>query len=269
MDFRNSVRCYPVTWYFICTYAISWLGALILIAPKLLRGQHLEKMDGIQMFPIMIIGPAVSGVLFTSMTEGRKGLRNLWFRIKKWRVSIKWYLFAILTPLCLVLVTLVLMQRIISPSFGPNFFVFGFLFGIPAVILEEVGWTGFALPHLRLKRDLLVSGIILGSLWALWHIPVIDFLGSASPHGSYLVLFFLSFSSILMAMRLLMSWVYSNSNSILLAQFMHAMSTGCLATFGPVALRPGQEALWYALYSLLLWVVVLFIFRKPFLKRIP
>ena len=60
-------------------------------------------------------------------------------------------------------------------------------------------------------------------------------------------------------MRVLIGWVYTNTNSILLAQLMHAVSTGCLATFGPASLSPAKETLWYASYAFVLWGAVLII----------
>jgi membrane protease YdiL (CAAX protease family) len=267
MGFRNLLRRSPLIWYFIGAFSTSWIGALILAGPKLVKGQHLEKMDGIHMFPVMIVGPPICAILLTIFTEGREGLRNFWSRLIRWKVSVKWYLLAIFIPISLSLATLAMMQRFISPAYAPHIFAFGFLFGIPAGLLEELGWTGYAFRGLRLRMDLFASGITLGALWAVWHIPVVDFLGAASPHGKFLFLFFLSFSSILVAMRILVSWVYENTHSVLLTQIMHTSSTGCLASFGPVSLSPGQESLWYASYSLLLWIVVLVIFIRPAISK--
>ena len=123
------------------------------------------------------------------------------------------------------------------------------------------------IPKLRLKQNFIKSSVILGFFWGLWHFPVIDFLGAASPHGMYLLPFFIAFIAILTAMRVLIAWVYSNTNSILLAQFMHAVSTGCLAMLGPAPLSPAQETLWYSLYAVILWITVFIIFRVKDKKK--
>ncbi len=120
---------------------------------------------------------------------------------------------------------------------------------------------GFAFTKMYSKYGFIKARITLGFFWGLWHLPVIDFLGAASPHGKYLLLFFLSFIAILTAIRLIIAWLYSHTGSILLAQFMHAVSTGCLATFGPVTVSPAQEALWYALYAAVIWLFVIVVFK--------
>jgi hypothetical protein len=58
------------------------------------------------------------------------------------------------------------------------------------------------------------------------------------------------------ALRVLICWIYSNTSSVLLAQILHASSTGALAAFSPVRVTAGEEALWYAVYAVVLWTVV-------------
>jgi membrane protease YdiL (CAAX protease family) len=171
-------------------------------------------------------------------------------------VPFRWYAITLFIPPCLILLVLAFLKNFISPVFAPNFFPIGVLFGIPAGFFEEIGWTGYAFPKMVLKQSRIKAGIIIGLLWGLWHLPVIDFLGAASPHGTYLLPFFFSFIAILTAMRLLITWVYSNTGSILLAQIMHVISTGCLVVFGPSSVSPRQETLWYFVYAVTLWVVV-------------
>jgi hypothetical protein len=93
-------------------------------------------------------------------------------------------------------------------------------------------------------------------VWSLWHIPVIDFLGSATPHGPYVIQFFLAFLAAMTAMRVLICWVYAKTGSLLLAQMLHASSTGALAVLGPSRVTARQEITWYALYAFALWIVV-------------
>jgi membrane protease YdiL (CAAX protease family) len=260
---KQIINKSPVTVFFILAFFISWSGVFVLIAPKLLSASTIPKTDGLLLFPVMIIGVAIAGIVMILLTEGKAGLRNFRSRLFKWKIPVRWYAIAILVPPVLILFTLVVLSIFVSASFKPNFFPFGILFGIPAGIFEEIGWTGFAVYKLTTTKSILFSGIFAGLLWGTWHLPVIDFLGAATPHGSFLFFFFLSFIALLTAMRLLMVWVYSFTNSIFIVQLMHIISTGSLVLLGPAKVTPAQETLWYALYAMLLWIVVLiFITQK-------
>lgn len=74
-----------------------------------------------------------------------------------------------------------------------------------------------------------------GPALGLWHLPAIDYLGTASPHGSYLIPFFLAFTAAMTALRALMAWIFAGTGSLLLAQLIHAGSTGALVVLSPRA----------------------------------
>src|SRR5216683_3095552 len=219
---KTFVRRHSVSAYFLLTFAISWTGALAVAAPALLRGLEVSKLSGILMFPAMLLGPSVSGIVMTRIVSGKEGTKDLFAGMRRVRVPARW---------------------------------FGILFGVPAGFLEEIGWTGYAFPQMSAKRNPLAAAIVLGVFWGIWHFPVINFLGAASPHGAYWLQFFLAFTLAMTAMRALIAWLYVNTRSVMLAQIMHVSSTGALVIFSP-QVRAGQEAMWYAVYGCVLWVVV-------------
>jgi len=203
----------------------------------------------------MLLGPSIAGFVLTCIVDGRSGTQNLLLRMYRLRFHVRWYA-ALLIPPCLVWVVLLFMKVFVSTDFAPNTFLIGMGFGIPAGFLEEIGWTGYAFPKMSRTRSPLKASILLGLLWGLWHIPVIDFLGTATPHGKYLPAYFVAFTGAMTAMRVLISWMYVNTDSILLAQFMHAISTGSLVFFSPSQVNAAQEAMWYAAYAVMLWILV-------------
>lgn len=115
---------------------------------------------------------------------------------------------------------------------------------------------GYAFPRMRSVMNAANASNVLGLLWSVWHLPVIDYLGAATPHGAYLLRFFLAFTAAMTAMRVLISWVYVHANSVLLSQLLHASSTGSLVAFGPSYLTVSQEVFWYAAYAGALWLAV-------------
>jgi uncharacterized protein len=243
----SCFRRYPVVSFFLLTFLVSWSGALAVAAPSLARGEAIPKISGILMFPAMLLGPSISGILMTWITGGRHGLRDLFARTRRWRLPLPWYAVLLIPP-ALILIVLFALKTFVSPAFAPNNFYVGILFGVPAGILEEIGWMGFAFPKMQSKCNALAAALVLGLLWGLWHVPVITFLGAATPHGAYWLPFFLAFTFAMTAMRVLIAWLYVNTKSVLLTQLMHVSSTGALVIFSP-PVSSMREAAWYVVYG--------------------
>jgi membrane protease YdiL (CAAX protease family) len=259
----NLARRHPIAAYFLLTFVISWTGALILSAPYLARHESVPKFSGLMMFPVMLLGPALSGVTMTGFVDGRAGLRGLLRGMRRASAGV-WYALLLIPP-TLVLAVLLALSNFVSPRFTPNHFVVGVSFGLVAGFLEEIGWMGYAFPKMRLARSFFPAAVTLGLLWSLWHLPVVDFLGAATPHGNYWLAFFLAFTAAMTAMRVLIAFVYVRTESVLVAQLLHASSTGSLVVFSPPGVSPSDEAVWYAIYACALSVVagILVMRRQP------
>jgi membrane protease YdiL (CAAX protease family) len=249
---------HPIISYFVLAFAISWAGALAVVAPSLLRGQTVPKLAGLMMFPVMMLGPSLAGILMTWMTGGRRGLRDLSSRIARYQVPARWYAGLLIAPTVMLCVLLSL-ANLVSPVYWPNRFLVGAGFGVVAGFFEEIGWMGYVFPKMLRNANALISSVSLGVLWACWHLPVIDYLGTATPHGSYWFRYFLAFAVAMTAVRALIGWIYTNTTSVALAQLMHASSTGALVVLSPQRVTAAQEAFWYAVYAGTLWIVVMLV----------
>jgi hypothetical protein len=252
---EHLIERHSLSVYFALTFAISWAGALAVAAPHLVRQEPLPVMTGILMFPVMLLGPSIAGITLTRVIDGRAGLKNLFSRLLSVRFPAYWYT-ALLIPPVLVFAVLIVLARFLSPRYAPNHFFTGVLFAVPPGVLEEIGWTGYALPQMLSKSTMLFAGILIGSFWALWHLPVINYLGSVTPHGPYWLQFFFAFAWAMTAVRVLIVWLYANTKSVFLAQLFHISSTGSLIVFGSPRLSAAQEVFWYSIYGTVLWVVV-------------
>jgi membrane protease YdiL (CAAX protease family) len=104
-------------------------------------------------------------------------VRALLARIGRWRVSPLWYAVALLGPALIVLVALLLSLALGDPlPPGPPPAVWGTLPLLAVVylviaVIEETGWRGYAQPRLQRPYGALAAGLLVGVLWALWHLP--------------------------------------------------------------------------------------------------
>ncbi len=247
------LRRFPLLSYFALAYGLSAL-ALAVVGPPRLDGTGGRPAASLAMFPVMVIGVGLVGIGLTAAVRGRSGLRELRARLTRWRIG-RWYLVLLIPPLG-ILAVLEGFRTFVSPSFAPQFLVYGVAAGAVSGFFEEIGWTGFAYPRMRARFGALGGALLLGVLWGLWHLPVVDSLGAASPHGRYWPSFFASFILLVAAIRVLIAWVYTNTGSVLIAQLLHASSTGSLVVLSAPRVSPSQEALWYLAYAGLLWLVV-------------
>jgi CAAX protease family protein len=211
MALIGLVRRWPLAFYFVLVYLLSGV-ALAVIGLPMLHGGGARTMLPLVMFPVMVIGVGLAGIAVTAITSGTRGLREL---VARFRRPVPWrWLAVLLIPPGGILAVLGGLSLAVSSRFTPQFFVFGIAAGVIAGFCEETGWTGFAYPRMRARFGWLGGALLLGVLWGLWHLPVVDSLGAASPHGGYWPEFFAAFIAVLAAVRLLIAWTYTHTGSL-------------------------------------------------------
>lgn len=94
--------------------------------------------------------------------------------------------------------------------------------------LEEIGWRGFLQPALQKKLSPFISTLIVGIIWAVWHLPLWFIQGSNQASWS-----FLYFSIIVMALSFLLSVIHSATKSIFLCITFHAFINSFWEVFVP------------------------------------
>ena len=269
MNVKALIKRYPAASYIVLAYIISWGGCFAAAGPKFLRGETLQFTDALLMFLSMVAGPSIAGITMTSIEDGKSGLRDLFSRMSTWQVGVYWYAVAILIPPVLILTVLLTLTTLVSPIFSPGFLLPGIVIGLLSGFFEEIGWMGYAFPRMKLKHSAFATSIYLGLLWTVWHV-VADYLGSSGALGVYWLPHFLVWMVATMtAMRVLIVWVYTNTRSLLLAQLIHASSTGFLSILVP-SLSPGNDLLFYGVYAAILWFVVLIVvarYGKGFMRE--
>jgi membrane protease YdiL (CAAX protease family) len=212
----------------------------------------------------MVLGPSVSGILMTALGGGRAGLRELGSRLLRWRVGARWYAVALLAA-PLVMLAVLLALSLTSSAFLPGLFVvrdkaprvlFGLFAAVTAGVFEEVGWTGFAIPHLRRRYSVLATGLIVGICWAAWHLLVAYWASGAVSGPLSLPSYLLDPFLFLVGFRVLMVWVYDRTGSLLVAMLMHAGLTASTLILGAVSLVGGPLMTFDLVWAAAVWLVV-------------
>jgi membrane protease YdiL (CAAX protease family) len=230
---------HPLVSFFVMAYAFSWIvwspwvlgedGANVL--PPALSVPSAAATARLLLAGGILAGPTLSAFIMTATTEGREGVRRLLGRLVLWRVGFRWYLFALIgVPLIMILGTMVYSMSLpnLGALGGPSYLLsylasFAFVTVLGGPLLEEIGWRGFALARMERLQGPLLASVILGVLWALWHLP--EFLvptWAASSGGGGIVGIAL-FTLTAITFTIVISWVFNNTRaSVLLAILVHS-----------------------------------------------
>jgi membrane protease YdiL (CAAX protease family) len=216
---------YPLLLFFLSSFALTW-GYFWLIWAPLGLPDFLIALGG--------FGPAVSAFLVLAITSGTPGVLRLLRSIVHWRVGVRWYLVALLGVPLLNLFAFLVVPGTLSDFVAPDSRLLPMYLSEMAISLtigiapmwEEVGWRGFALPHIQRRHGPVLGTIILGALWGLWHLPF--FFGPLARTGSNATLLdattaLIEFSIGLTGLSVVMTWILNNcGGSTLLAILIHA-----------------------------------------------
>ena len=138
--------------------------------------------------------PLFATIVATVIFSGREGLNHLLRRSFGWRFSPIWYLIAVCIPFAVTAASTWAAISFINAEIPKNwfspFFGIGFLFFflIWDGLGEEVGWRGLALPLLQDRLGSLGGNILVGIIWALWHLPLFLMPGSFQ-YGDSLIIY--------------------------------------------------------------------------------
>jgi membrane protease YdiL (CAAX protease family) len=125
---------------------------------------------------------------------------------------------------------------------------------------EEYGWRGYALPRLQGRFNALVSSIILGVLWSLWHLPYF-YIGSES---GYQYLWGHMLSAVIIS--IIMTWLYNNTGgSILVALLSHNLFNVSNIIFP--ALETQMGSLFYLIFMIISVIAIVAIWKPKRLVR--
>jgi uncharacterized protein len=261
--FRAWISGHPLLAFFVFAYVFSWLFWL---PPALgLRGPA-----GALLLYVGVFGPAIAAAVMTRLTGG--SLRA-WFReLVRFRAASRWYAAVIGFPILLVtaltgvyvltggtLETSLLGERL--PAYLPLLVIWTL-----AGIGEEPGWRGFALPRLQEQLSPVRATLVVGVVWALWHLPLLAAADEPSHGLDALPLIGVTFLFVaaIVGYSFFYTYLWNRTRNVWLAILLHGSLT---AANGAFVLVPsddqegGTYAHLQALVVVVIWLAVLGLLR--------
>jgi membrane protease YdiL (CAAX protease family) len=235
---RAFVKSHALIAFFGLTFLVTWSLWAILIFAGIPLG-----VPGYLLFLLAASAPSLTAILLSAILEGRQGLVALFAGLKLWRSGLGWYVVVLLSPLAVMLAAIGIHILLggVAPAFSmlskayllPVAFVQVFLMGGP--LEEELGWRGFALPHLQSRYTALVSSVILGGMWGLWHVPAF-WIPWSSQHDLPMLPFVLHD----IALGVLFTWVYNSTRGSLWMVMLFHTAVNVWSAFIPVLPSAGS-----------------------------
>ncbi len=258
---RTYVEAHQVVSFVALTYLLSWVAW----SPIVLGVSDLTT--------LFIIaggfGPLVAAGLLTRFLG--ESVREWAGQVLRWRVPARYWILAFTLPGISIVAASALHIAFLGGQFAPE--PLGSLALYPLLLLqvfligggnEELGWRGFALPRLQTRYSALVASLVVGVVWAAWHLPLFVVAGS-SQAGDPIHFYVVS----VVALSVVFTWLYNQTGgSVLLTMVLHAsVNTGGLLYLagGGAAL---QTDIGNGLYAVAFVVVALLILSKFGPKRL-
>jgi membrane protease YdiL (CAAX protease family) len=235
----DLLKRYPVAAGFVLMFAFTWPIDLWAAADS-------HGRTSVSIWPILPLlvgyGFVAASLVMTGYLDGRAGIRRLLRQFLVWRIGLFWYTVVLLgapvVDLAAIAVHTLLggavadftqpfaRQVVGSLHLGlalPLFFLF--------VVLangEEIGWRGYAQARLQVRRTALTASVVVGTVWAFWHLPKFLTAGSAQDYPFWLFLL----DSI--AKAIIFTWVYNSTGSSLWAVTLLHASVNTSVVFLPI-----------------------------------
>ena len=158
----------------------------------------------------------MAALILTYASQGKEGVSSLLRRSFSGRFKAIWWLVAILLWPAMQGISM-LMAVYLGGDTPPEILLFSapgsivnpllWAFFLGGPLGEEMGWRGYALDRLQNKYNALTSSLILGVIWAFWHLPLYLWPAASGREGMPFALFFLN----VLIQTPIYTWLYNNT----------------------------------------------------------
>ncbi len=211
-------------WVFPCLY-LGW--AYLFWVPIVISGESVWSFPNVILLGIGGLSPLLAGLGLLWLTVGPPGFRDLRRRLTEpGRISPPWWVTIVLfypvftgavagVAIATGAVTSPLEPITTGRLFDPGAVVLLVVLALLAPAIEEIGLRGYWFDRLQARWSALVSSLILGVVWAAWHVPLVYMVGYFERTTFDPELWWWLPSIVLTA--IVGTWVYNNTHRSVLA----------------------------------------------------
>ncbi|MDS0293644.1 type II CAAX endopeptidase family protein [Halogeometricum luteum] len=250
------------SWWLFLVVAVGGTWAFWL--PAIFLGVSFDTAAGLALLLTGLATPGAAGVAFVYLVYDERGRADFWSRVtESRRVGLRWFAVILGVPVGVSLLAglVTLLSGGSGVGWGEAVTQFGtnplvvvptLFFATLPPILEELGWRGYALDRLQLQWSALTSSVVLGVVWALWHLPLFFVEGSYQHDAvGFATAGFWLFMAGIVALSSVFTWIYNNTErSVLGIIALH----GWVNFTAEVVVVP--DAVYYPLWFALTGVIV-------------
>lgn len=252
--------------FFLLTFILTWACWIPVVTWPRLAGAPLRN----SLWLLGVFAPSLVATGLTAWNEGVPGVKALLGRIFDWRVGARWYLFAV-SFMAAIKLAVALLYRASTASWprfgheGPAIILIAIVLSTPVQAGEEVGWRGYALPHLAERMGFARASVLLGLVWACWHLPQFFFYAADTYRQSFPI-----WSLEVIALSIASAWLYTHTRgSLLLVMLMHAAINNTKDIVPSAAAQATTPFSLHASPVLYLTAALLWLAAAYFLLRMP
>ena len=194
--------------YFLIVFSYSW----VLWSLAIFNGTPIDDFSTGILYILGGLGPTIGWIICNNIDEKKGTVETILKAIKFDTLGFK----GLTVTACLATLPMFLSWSLVGEGATLDFTVVSSIAPIAMLtvvsVIEETGWRGYAYPQLNQIHSPIVSSLIVGLLWSLWHLPLTMIKGTYQHGLGYWTPEFFLFFFLMIPNSLVYGWLFKYTN---------------------------------------------------------
>ena len=235
----------PIRKYLIITLGISWSAMFLMLGVEKLQLLSADVLKIVVMLVVALFGAGAPGISVYILLKSEgiiKGFKEYFNRVFEYKSRKDFWITLALVFAFSWIMHAYLGERVkeISVLLAP----FLLVFMIPGGGWEELGWRGFLQPVLEEKAGFIPGTILMGIIWAVWHLPL--WLLKSADQSRFL---FSAFCMYCIMLSFLLGITYAMTKSVWAVILVHAWQNVMTTLYRPKMLMDSPSEIFYIIFG--------------------